>query len=148
MNEEVLNQEVVETETQAEENPYEKLSIAELEILLVDSEQIIKVTKQEIKDHERIGELADQIKAHRGDPKWAGHKEKLEGIKERAEELKEEKSEINAEIDEEISEELAEKTQLEAPYREIIKGETLAIKQILDVLQKKGRVVNTEETKE
>jgi hypothetical protein len=144
---ELLNQELLETEAQAEpeENPLEKLSIQELEILLVDAEQTIKVTKKQLKDNARIEELGSQIKAHRNDPKWAGHKEKLEAIKEKAEELKVEKGEINAEIDEEVSEQIAEKSQLEAPYKDIIKVQNETIKQALSAMEAKGRVVQTTE---
>ncbi len=143
-----LKQEVETQENETQENPLEKLSIKELEILLVDAEQIIKTTKAELKANVRIDELASQIKAHRNDPKWAEQKEKLEGIKEQVEELKTEKDSINAEIDEDISEELAEKSQLESPYRDIIKVQNETIKQALIALEEKGRVVQVAEKEE
>lgn len=147
MKKEEVNQ--TEPSTEAQENPLEKLSIEELEKNLVDSEQTIKGTKAELKDHIRIEELASQIKAHRGDPKWKDHKDKIAAIKEQEDELKAEKQGLQGEIDEAISDEIAEKLQLEAPYREIIKAHNANIKQVLIVLESKGRVIQrTEEDEE
>lgn len=142
-----LKQEGPENETQ--ENPLEKLSIEELETSLVDSEQIIKTTKAELKAHVRIEELGSQIKNHRDDEKWADHWKEIADIKEKLDDLKSQQKELQAEIDEDIAEQIAEKSQLEAPYRETIKGHNQNIKQVLIVLESKGRVVQMpEETPE
>lgn len=149
MTKEQLPQEEQTQEQEVQENPLEKLTIEELETSLVDSEQIVKNTKAELKANTKIAELAEQIKAHRGDPKWNEHKEKIASIKEKLDDLKSEQKELQAEIDEDIAEQIAEKSQLEAPYRETIKGHTANIKQVVDVLEDKGRVVQIpEEDKE
>lgn len=148
MNKDELKQEVETQETEVQENPLEKLSIEELEKSLVDSEQIIKVTKAEMKEDAKIEELAGQIKDHRANPKWNEHKAKIDELKVQMDEIKVDKDALQAEIDEDISEQIAEKSQLEAPYKEIIKGHTANIKLVLKTLEEKGRVVQVAEEPE
>ncbi|MBX2986831.1 MAG: hypothetical protein KF802_02940 [Bdellovibrionaceae bacterium] len=137
---------VVENETP--ENPFEKLSIQELEVKLVDAEQIVKNTKAELKANTRIAELTAEIKNHRDDEQWDEHKTKIAGLKEQVDELKEEQKELQREIDEEIEEQIGEKLQLESPYKDVIKAHNETIKQLLTTLESKGRVVEMPDLEE
>lgn len=116
------------------ENPLEKLSIEEIETVVVDSTQLAKEKSQALSANPEYAKLGEDITAHKKKPENLALKEEIDTLKEKIKEL-------NAKINEGLEEITERRNEIAAPYKEVIKISNDNIKNGVKALQKKGRTV-------
>lgn len=116
------------------ENPLEKLSVEEIEVIVVDGTQLAKEKAQELSSNAEYSKLGEEITAHKKKPENLKLKEEVDALKEKI-------KEINAKINEGLEDITERRSEIASPYTEAIKLAKENIKNGILALQKKGRVV-------